>query len=233
MAASRLSTRALSPIERARIVTDTTSSTSSTATSEKAAAPSRRWRVIDIVVAAVLGVALGIVFILWNLGSSPARDALGALLPGLGALLAGIWLLPGVLGGLIIRKPGAALFTELVAATVSVLIVPNEWGLWTIEAGLVQGLGAELVFALFLYRRWGFGAAVLAGIGAGLAMAVNDLIVWYAGGLTPEFAIVYTVAAAITGAVIAGALSWVLVRALAATGVLSRFAAGRERRELV
>lgn len=210
----------------------TTESTPTT-TEPTQAAPSRRWRVIDIVTASVLGVALGLVFILWNTTSSPLRDALGALLPGLGALLAGIWLLPGVIGGLIIRKPGAALFTELVAATVSVIIVPNEWGWWTIEAGLVQGLGAELVFALFLYKRWGVGVAVLAGIGAGLAMAVNDLIVWYAAGLTPEFATIYTISAAVTGAVIAGLLSWVLVRALAATGVLSRFAAGRERAELV
>ena len=206
---------------------------STTAQSPSKAAPSRRWRVIDIVIASVLGVALGLVFILWNTTSSPLRDALGAALPGLGALLAGIWLLPGVIGGLIIRKPGAALFTELVAATVSVIIVPNEWGWWTIEAGLVQGLGAELVFALFLYKRWGLGVAVLAGIGAGLAMAVNDLVVWYAAGLTPEFAVIYTVSSVVTGAAIAGLLSWLLVRALAATGVLSRFAAGRERAELV
>ncbi|TXK19630.1 ECF transporter S component [Homoserinibacter sp. GY 40078] len=195
--------------------------------------PSRRWRVVDIVVASVLGVALGLVFILWNTAGSPLRDALGAVLPGLSALLAGIWLLPGVLGGLIVRKPGAALFTELVAATVSVIIVPNEWGWWTIEAGLVQGLGAELVFALFLYRRWGLGAALLAGAGAGLAMAVNDLVVWYAAGLTTEFAVIYTVSSIVTGIVLAGLLSWLLVRALAATGVLGRFAAGRERGELV
>lgn len=205
----------------------------STSASTGATASPWRWRVVDIVVAAVLGTALGLVFILWNTTGSPLRDAVGAVLPGAGALLAGIWLLPGVLGGLIVRKPGAALFTELVAATVSVIIVPNEWGWWTIEAGLVQGLGAELVFALLLYRRWGLGAALLAGLGAGLAMAANDLTVWYAATLTPEFAVIYTVSSAITGVVIAGLLSWLLVRALAATGVLNRFAAGRERTELV
>ncbi len=207
--------------------------TASTPTRASVPAASRRWRVVDIVIASVLGVALGVVFILWNLASGPWREGLGAVVPGLNALLTGVWLLPGVLGGLIVRKPGAALFTELVAATVSVIIVPNEWGWWTIESGLVQGLGAELVFALLLYRRWGLGAAVLAGVGAGIAMAVNDLVVWYAAGLTAEFAIVYLVSGIVTGAVIAGLLSWLLVRALAATGVLGRFAAGRERRELV
>ena len=36
-------------------------------------------------------------------------------------LVAGMWLFPAVLGGLLIRKPGAALFTEMVAAAVSAL----------------------------------------------------------------------------------------------------------------
>jgi len=211
----------------------TTHSSTSSAAATAASAPSRRWRVIDIVVASVLGVTLGVVFILWNTTSSPLRDAVGALLPGLGALLAGVWLIPGVLGGLIVRKPGAAVFTSIVASAVSVIIVPNEWGWWTIESGLVQGLGAELVFALFLYRRWGLGAAALAGIGSGIAMGVNDLVVWYAAGLTPEFAFIYLGSSIVTGAVLAGLVSWLLVRALAATGVLNRFAAGRERAELV
>lgn len=192
-----------------------------------------RWRVVDIVVAAVLGVALGLVFILWNATSSPLRDFIGALLPGASALVAGVWLIPAVLGGLVVRKPGAALFTSLVASAVSVMIVPNEWGWWTIGSGLVQGLGAELVFAAFLYRRWNLGVAVLAGIGSGIALAINDLIVWYAASLTPLFAVVYVIAAIITGAVLAGVVSWLLVRALAATGALGRFAAGRERAELV
>jgi energy-coupling factor transport system substrate-specific component len=194
---------------------------------------SSRWRVVDIVTASVLGVALGVVFILWNTAGTPLRDALGAVVPGLSALLAGVWLLPAVLGALVVRKPGAALYTELLAAIVSVLIVPNEWGWWTIEAGLVQGLGAELVFALFLYRRWGLAPALLAGAVAGLAMAANDLVVWYAASLTPVFGVVYTASSIVTGALLAGLVGWLLVRALARAGALSRFAAGREHEERI
>jgi energy-coupling factor transport system permease protein len=218
-------------------VTSTTSTTSSsgTADDQSAARPARstRWRVVDIVTAAVLGVAFGVVFILWNIAGGPVRDVLGAAVPGLSAIVAGIWLMPGVVSGLVVRKPGAALFTSLVAATVSVMIVPNEWGWWTIEAGLVQGLGAELVFAALLYRRFGLGAAILAGVASGVAMAVNDLIVWYAATITPVFAAVYVAASIVTGAVLAGVVSWALVRALAAAGALSRFEAGRERAKLV
>ena len=73
-----------------------------------------------------------------------------------------------VLGGLIVRKPGAAIYTELIAATVSALI-GSQWGFGTLMSGLVQGLGAELVFALFLYANWNVFTAVLAGAGAGVA----------------------------------------------------------------
>ena len=185
-----------------------------------------RWRVVDIVVASIVAVASGLLLALWNLGYDAITAPLAAVIPGLQALLYGIWLLPGVLVGLIVRRPGAALYGEVLAATVSALIV-SQWGLLTIESGLVQGLGAELVFAAFLYRRWGLPVAMLAGAAAGVAMAINDLVLYYVGADT-AFAVVYTIAAIVSGAVIAGLGSWLLVRAIARTGALSRFASGRD-----
>ncbi|MGE2729161.1 ECF transporter S component [Mycolicibacterium vaccae] len=190
-----------------------------------ASRPTYRWRVVDIVVASVLAVAAGMVFVMWNVASNPLGEPLGALLPGLQALLGGGWLFAGVLTALVIRKPGAALYGELVAATVSAL-VGNQWGVLTLESGLVQGLAAELVFAVFLYRSWNLPVALLSGAVAGLALAVNDLVLWYPGA-TATFASIYTVSAIVSGAVLAGALSWYVVRALARTGALSRFASGR------
>lgn len=127
---------------------------------------------------------------------------------------------------LVIRKPGAALYGEVLAATVSALVL-SQWGLLTIESGLVQGIGAELVFLLFLYRLWSLPVAMLAGAVSGLAMAINDLVLYYAGA-DSVFIVAYTVGGVISGAVVAGLLSWLIVRGLARTGVLSRFAAGRE-----
>lgn len=184
-----------------------------------------RWRVVDIVVASVLAIAAGLVFVLWNIASNPLSGPLTALLPGLQALLGGGWLFAGVLTALVIRKPGAALYGELVAATVSAL-VGNQWGVMTLEFGLVQGLGAELVFALFFYRVWNLPVAVLAGAAAGLAMGVNELILLYPGS-TATFSTIYIVSGVISGAVVAGGLSWFVVRGLAKTGALSRFPSGR------
>ncbi|NVN49743.1 ECF transporter S component [Mycolicibacterium hippocampi] len=187
--------------------------------------PATRWRVVDIVVASVLAVAAGLVFVFWNIASNPLSAPLIALLPGLQGLVGGGWLFAGVLTALVIRKPGAALYGELVAATVSAL-VGNQWGVMTIESGLVQGLGAELVFAVFLYRRWNLPVAVLSGAVAGVALAINELIIYYPGSTT-AFAVIFTVSAVVSGALIAGVLSWFVVRGLAKTGALSRFDSGR------
>lgn len=187
-----------------------------------------RWRVVDIVVASVIGVASGLVFVAWNAAYNPLSTLLEPLLPGLGALLGGGWLFAGVLGGLIIRKPGAALYTELLAAVVSTLI-GNQWGLLTLVSGVVQGFGAELVFAIFLYANYRLYVALLAGAGAGLALAINDLLLWYPGSAA-AFATIYTVSSVISGVVLAGLLSWLAMRGLAKTGALGRFAAGREIR---
>ncbi|SDG62681.1 ECF transporter S component [Microbacterium pygmaeum] len=191
-----------------------------------------RWRVVDIVVASVIGVASGLIFLLWNIGYLGPKTLLEPLLPGLQGLLDGPWLFAGVLGALIIRKPGAAIYTELLAAVVSAL-VGNAWGgFLTIEAGIVQGLGAELIFLIFFYRRFSLPVAILAGAGAALAGGINNLILWYPGS-DAAFTTIYLVSTVLSGAVIAGALSWVLARGLAATGALDRFASGREARARV
>ncbi|QHC66794.1 hypothetical protein GSU68_09605 [Rathayibacter sp. VKM Ac-2759] len=186
-----------------------------------------RWRVVDIVIASVVAVASGIVFWAWGLATNVLGIAFD-FLPGLGGILGGGWLFAGVLGGLIIRKPGAALFTELLAALVSGLI-GTQWGFFVLLSGLVQGLGAEIVFALFLYRSGRPLVAMLAGAASGLALAINDLIVYYAG-VDGLFATVYVVSSIVSGVVLAGLLPWFAVRSLAASGALDRFASGREGR---
>ena len=190
--------------------------------------PVLRWRVVDIVVAAVFAVAGGVVFWAWNIGYQVPSAALEAAIPGLGALTGGLWMMPGVLAGLVIRKPGAALFVELVAAFVSMLI-GAQWGADTLLSGLFQGLGAEIAFAILLYRRFGIAVAVLAGALAALAEVPHELIVYYPG-VSSAYVAVFVVALTASGVVLAGVLAWALARALAASGVLNRFAAGRERR---
>ncbi len=60
------------------------------------ALPETRWRTRDIVVAAVIGVAFGVVFWVWGLDLVRARSqALGALALPLRDLFYAVWLVPG------------------------------------------------------------------------------------------------------------------------------------------
>lgn len=190
-----------------------------------------RWRVIDIVTAAVLGVATGLIFIVWNSVGYAWFTVMDAFTPGVGGIAVGIWLLGGVLGGLIIRKPGAALFVEVLAASVSMLL-GSQWSIETVYSGIAQGLGAELVFALFLYKRFGLSVAMLAGAGAAVAAWVLELFLSANIEKGPEFLTIYLVAVVVSGAVLAGVVGWLLTRALAATGALNRFAAGRSAKRI-
>lgn len=187
------------------------------------------WRTVDIVVASVLGGTFGVIFAAWNNLVYPTISAPLSGSP-LGPLLAGIWLMPAVVGALVIRKPGAAFYTEVVAATVSMLF-GSVWGLSVFMSGVWQGLGAELVFALLAYRRWGIFAAALAGAGAGLAMGVYESTV-YVATYAFDWKVVYVLASIATGVVVAGGLGWSLVRSLARTGALGPFAAGRSQHEI-
>jgi energy-coupling factor transport system substrate-specific component len=185
-----------------------------------------RWRVVDIVVASVLGVASGVIFWAWGIAWTPLSAAL-SFAPGLSGLLAGGWLFAGVLGGIVIRKPGAALYTEIIAAVVSML-VGTQWGFSTLIWGIVEGLGAELVLAAFLYANWRLGVALLAGAGAGVAVGILDTSFTDYAALDFGFKAVYFVSAVVSGVVIAGLLSWLAARGLARSGALGRFASGRE-----
>ncbi|MCS4489906.1 ECF transporter S component [Corynebacterium sp. ES2794-CONJ1] len=190
------------------------------------------WRVIDIVIAAVLGVATGLIFWVWNSIGYAWYEAANALTPGFGGISVGIWLMGGVLGGLIIRKPGAAIFVEVLAACVSAGL-GNQWGIETVYSGLAQGIGAELIFAAFVYKRFGLGVAALSGIGAAVGAFILELFLSGNLAKTFEFNLIYLASMSVSGAILAGVLSFYLVKALAATGALDRFAAGRERQNLV
>ncbi|GAA4670285.1 ECF transporter S component [Frondihabitans cladoniiphilus] len=194
-------------------------------TTTKSSRPAPRWRVVDIVTASVLGVASGVIFWAWGLAWTPLSGLL-TFSPGLEGILSGGWLFAGVLGGLVIRKPGAALYTEIIAAVVSML-VGTQWGFSTLIWGIFEGLGAEIVLALFLYKSWRLGTAILAGAGAGAVTGFLDTNFSSVAAYAFEFKVVYFVASVVSGAVIAGLLSWIAVRGLAATGALSRFASGR------
>jgi energy-coupling factor transport system substrate-specific component len=197
---------------------------SSTVTGQQSAGRARRWRTVDIVVTAVLGVAFGVVFWAWNLLWA-ATGAAFAAFPPAQAFMYGVWLLPAVLAPLIVRKPGAGFFAELVAAILSALM-GSSWGSIILLYGLLQGLAGELGYALFGWRRYGWPQALVSSVLAGAMAAALDLVYYYPSW-TGGWKVTYLVVVVASTVVVAGVGGTALVRALARTGALSSFAAGR------
>jgi energy-coupling factor transport system substrate-specific component len=193
---------------------------------DQTAARPRRWRTVDIVVASSIAVAFGVVFWAWGQLWNTTTAAFAGFPPAQGVMY-GVWLLPGVLGALVIRKPGAAIYTMVVASLVSAFL-GTPWGLQVVVYGLVEGAAPELVFAFLAYASWRLPTAIVAGAVAGASAALLDIVFYY-----PQWSgawqLTYTGVLMLSSAVIAGVGGWLLVRALAGTGVLAPFAAGREQ----
>jgi energy-coupling factor transport system substrate-specific component len=181
----------------------------------------KSWRVVDIVVAALIAVAGGVIFWAWSQGAAAISGPMNAVYPPLTGLIAGGWMIPAVLGMLIIRKPGAALFAEMVAAGVSALL-GSAWGVDTLLSGFVQGAAAELVFAFTLYRIWTFPVLAVASIASAAAAWIHDWAFYYAG-FALELQLIRGVFMAISAVVIVALGSLALVRSLRRAGVLEGF----------
>jgi len=187
------------------------------------------WRTVDIVVTAAIAVAFGVVFWAWNALWAATGPAFAAVPPAQN-ILYGTWLAAGVVAGLVVQKPGAALFAELVAASVS-LILGSQWGLDAALSGLFQGAGAELGFALFRYRRFDLIAAALAAALAAVGAWIHDTPLYYAE-LSLVDQLVIGVFMLVSAVIIAGIGSAWLVRALVQTGVLAQFPSGRAQQRI-
>ncbi len=186
----------------------------------EAGLPANRWRTRDIVIAAIIGVAFGVVFWAWGLAWS-ASDPLFAFFAPAKNLIYGVWLVPAVLAPLIVRKPGAALFAEMVAAGVSTLI-GSQWGPDTLLSGFVQGAAAEIVFAFTLYRAWSLPVLGLAAVASAAAAWIHDWALYYAAVDTPTQLVVGLLMAVSALVIVAGG-SVLLYRSLRQAGVLEGF----------
>lgn len=205
---------------------------SSATTSRTTAREAVRYRTIDLVTIATLAVAIGVTFWAWGKAYAGISGLAVFSYPPSVGLLAGPWLLAGVMGGIIIRRPGAALVTEVAAAAVSGLVPGGtEWGMSVLVAGFWQGLGAELILAVFLYRRFTLPVAALAGAMAGAIESVYEWNAYYQGVFDAGDRVAHLAMFALSGAVVAGAGGWLLTRALARASVLDSFGPGRELHE--
>jgi energy-coupling factor transport system substrate-specific component len=177
---------------------------------------------------AVLAVVFGFLYMQWlplwtaaKAAGQPAQE-----------FLFGFWLAAGVLASYIIRRPGAALVGEFLAALAEVIFGAAA-GPPLLVTGIMQGLGAELVFGAREWRDYRWPVVILAGVGAAVvAIPWNWMRLGYFE-LNAGFLVVLFIARVAGGALLGGVFPKLLGDALARTGVLSGFGLGRERQEVV
>lgn len=187
------------------------------------------YRTIDLVTITTLAVAFGVIFWGWGKLYEPLSGLAVFSYPPSSGLLAGPWLIAGVVGGLIIRKPGAAFATEFLAAAVSTFIVGGtQWGFSVFASGFWQGLGAELIFLLIFYRRFGVVIAAAAGAMAAVFASVYEWNAYWTDW-DMDYKLAYLGFFSVSGVIIAGIGGWALTTGLAKAGVLDAFPAGHEQ----
>jgi energy-coupling factor transport system substrate-specific component len=186
-----------------------------------ASVPDTRWRTRDIVIAAVIGVAFAVVFWAWGLVWNGPLQVLSTFALPVRDLGYAVWLIPAVLAPLIIRKPGAAIFAEMDAATLTALL-GTVWGPEVLLAGFVQGAAAEVVFGFTLYRLWSFPVLAIAAVASAAAAWLLDWAVYYAA-IDPTVQVIRLVFMAISAVVLVAGGSVALYRSLKTAGVLEGF----------
>ncbi|MFD1673333.1 ECF transporter S component [Alicyclobacillus fodiniaquatilis] len=186
-----------------------------------------RWKLRDVIVMVVLAIVCGGIYYL----SDFLYDVIsGAWVP-LQGLINGLWMIASVLVAYVIRRPGAALLAEMVGASVE-LLLGSQWGFSNLTSGLVQGVGAELAFFIFFYRRYNLPVCLLSGFLASLGCAFQWF--WQSGGdkLSATVIVGYFVATLLSGVVLAGWLPKLVGDALNRAGVVRNFAIGQQTRTL-
>lgn len=189
-----------------------------------------RWAAADIAVGAALGVACGLVFWGFNFAYAWLSPLIGGILPGLASVLHPLWYFSGTLAVIILRKPGAAIYVNLVGSAAEMLL-GNQFSVgFVFASAAMQGLFAEIPFMVTRYRVYNLPISVVSGALVALEYGVYLMLFRYQGvAFLSARGIVHMVSELVGGVLIAGVMSWYLYRAIAATGALDRFASGRAR----
>ncbi|PDH90515.1 transporter [Oenococcus oeni] len=131
----------------------------------------KHWKIIDVILATLIGVIFGVLYfgfgLSWNafvslftplasflsghsLASSLSASLIAAQVTT--AATTGLFMMAGPIAALILKKPGSAFLSNLIASVVE-MVIGSAWGVLDIIWGIVQGAGIEAGFALTLYKK--------------------------------------------------------------------------------
>jgi energy-coupling factor transport system substrate-specific component len=186
------------------------------------------WKLKDVLMMGIISVLFGVIY----LGCTYAGGILsGVLTPmGLSALgyepFYGIYFMAGAFGVFIMRKPGAGIISEMLAAIIECLL-GNYFGPIIILSGLIQGIGIELLIAFFRYKNFSYptmiGASVICSV---LTLGYNLVVSGYNQIAVPVLLLMLSVRI-VSAIIFTGILTKFICERLAKAGVLRGYAIGK------
>ena len=175
-----------------------------------------QWKTRDLIVTAVIAVALGLIFMAYGVLYLALAGPLGQV--GI-MLLLGFYYLTGILVPYVVRRPGAALLSSFLAAFTE-LLAGSPFGIAAVWAGIIQGLGAEVVFAARGWKDYRLPVLIVAAIASGVFAFFYEYVLFSYGQLSAAVQLGLFFVRMPSAAILAGWLGKVLGDALARTGVL-------------
>ena len=187
----------------------------------------KNWELKDVIMMAILGVVFSAVYLAVFQGGLALSTALtpAGLAPFGFELIYGVWFMAATLAAYIIRKPGVALVTEVLASFIE-LLMGNSGGLTVVLTGIIQGAGAELAFAAFRYKKWNLGVMCLGGILSSIFIFCYELYYLNYIALAPTLLIAQLAVRFVSAVVFSGIICKLAGDALAKTGVVKSYAIG-------
>ncbi len=182
------------------------------------------WNTRDLLVTAIIA----IVFALLLTGANYLLVIITPFGPLAVQAISGLWVIPGLITAYILRRPGAALLSQVLVGIIQAPLSPYGW--MTVVGQLTYGIASELVFLVTRYRNYSLPVMLVAGALTNLFnMGLAYLALGYAN-LSTGIQIAVVALTLLSGA-LSGWLSKALTDAIAKTGVLNNFAIGQERME--
>ncbi|MCD8901785.1 ECF transporter S component [Staphylococcus gallinarum] len=179
---------------------------------------SKGLKLSEILVTVLIAVVFAVIYNLWNFVYK-AVQITGLHLE---ELTYGAWFMAAVVAYLIIPKAGIGLLAEF-AAGAGETIIMGRFDIATMIYALVQGLACEIIFLIFRYKSRSAMVAMLAGFLTAIATLPIDFAYGYLGEIAGWNLALYIGCRVISGIVVAGLLSYYIVRALDQTGVTKLF----------
>lgn len=188
------------------------------------------WKLKDIIMVGFVSIIFAVIYLAAVYFASFLSTALTpfGLAPLGNEFVFGIWFMAATFAAYIIQKPGVAIISEILAALIEVLM-GNMYGPIVLVSGLIQGAGAEAVFAAGRYRKFNLATICLAAAGCCVTSFIWGFFRSGFGLLDTKLLLLMFAIRLVSSLIFSGLLCKTMADALARTGLLKSYPLGQSQ----